>query len=68
MTKTGEILCMFMMFWLKGSDSAISSCPMSCECWKNVVECTTRGLARLPPSLPNGTLELLLANNSITTV
>ena len=48
--------------------SASFDCPVSCECRRSVVQCVSKRISNFPTSLPNGTKQLRLQNNSITSV
>merc|ERR550539_962875 len=50
--------------------SGTSDCPAECSCSSSgvVVDCSNRGLTKIPSPLPKDTVTLNLSNNNITAV
>uniref|UniRef100_H3A216 Leucine rich repeat containing 55 n=2 Tax=Latimeria chalumnae TaxID=7897 RepID=H3A216_LATCH len=46
----------------------VSSCPVLCTCWEQVVDCSGKRLFSVPPDLPLDTTNLSLAHNSLTDI
>ncbi|KAM8904774.1 leucine-rich repeat-containing protein 3-like [Spinachia spinachia] len=58
--------------WLLCVATTASACPHNCHCTARsgavVVQCTSRGLERVPENLPKDTVVLLLSSNRISSV
>ncbi|XP_023473039.1 slit homolog 3 protein [Equus caballus] len=44
------------------------SCPSSCTCSNNIVDCRGKGLTEIPANLPEGIVEIRLEQNSIKSI